>query len=114
MRSDVNFDYLYQLEQFQQRIKQDIDYISLLFPEYTPHDKEYHLRPLFHLAGQLLGVGVIRELNATELFLFSFIIEQLERLCINRMNLYFRDCYGIPLSDRIVRLSVARGISHNM
>lgn len=71
MRSDVNFDYLYQLEQFQQRVKQDIDYISLLFPEYTPHDEEYHLRPLFHLADQLLGAGVIRELNATELFLFS-------------------------------------------
>lgn len=70
-RSDVNFDYLYQLEQFQQRVKQDIDYISLLFPEYTPHDEEYHLRPLFHLADQLLGARVIRELNATELFLFS-------------------------------------------
>ncbi len=70
-RSDVNFDYLYQPERFRQRVRQDIAYISLLFTEYTPHDEECHLRPLFHLASQLLGAKVIRELNATELFLLS-------------------------------------------
>jgi hypothetical protein len=70
-RSDVNFDYLHQLVQFRQKVRQDIDYIPLLFPEYTPHDEDYHLRPLFHLASQLLGARVIRELNATELFLLS-------------------------------------------
>lgn len=70
-RSDVNFDYLYQLERFRQRVRQDIGYIPLMFPEYTPHNEDQHLRPLFHLASQLLGAGVIRELSATELFLLS-------------------------------------------
>jgi hypothetical protein len=70
-RSDISFDYLGQIQRFRQRVRQDIVYIPLLFPEYTPHDEEYHLRPLFHLASQLLGTRVIRELNATELLLLT-------------------------------------------
>lgn len=70
-RTDSDFNYLYELERFRQRVKQDIDNIRLLFTEYTPHDEQYHLKPLFHLASKFLGKRLIQELNATELFLLA-------------------------------------------
>jgi len=70
-RTDSDFNYLYELEHFRQSIKRDINDIRLLFPEYTPHDEHYHLKPLFHLAGRLLGKRLLQELNATELFLLA-------------------------------------------
>jgi hypothetical protein len=46
-------------------------------------------------------------------FLFSsFIIEQKELKCINRMNLHSRDSGKIALPNRIEELNVARGTSH--
>lgn len=70
-RTDSDFNYMSELEHFRQRVKQDIDDIKLLFPEYTPHDEQYHLKPLFHLASKLLGKRLLQELNATELFLLA-------------------------------------------
>jgi hypothetical protein len=70
-RVDTEFNYGAELEHFRQRVKQDIDNIRLLFPEYTPHDEQYHLKPLFHLASRLLGKRLLQKLNATELFLLA-------------------------------------------
>lgn len=70
-KTDSDFNYLYELEHFRRSVKQDIDNIRLLFPEYTPHDEQYHLKPLFHLASKLLGKRLLQELNATELFLLA-------------------------------------------
>lgn len=49
-RADSDFNYISELEHLRQRVKQDINHIKLLFPEYSPHDEQYHLKPLFHLA----------------------------------------------------------------
>jgi len=70
-RTDSDFDYLHELERFRRTVKRDIDNIRALFPEYTPHDEQYHLKPLFHLASELLGRRLLRELNVTELFLLA-------------------------------------------
>jgi hypothetical protein len=70
-RTDSDFNYILELEHFRHRVKQDINDIRLLFPEYTPHDEQYHLKPLFHLASKLLGKRLPQELNATELFLLA-------------------------------------------
>jgi hypothetical protein len=70
-RSDNDFGYVRELERFCQRVKQDINDIELLFPEYTPHDTRYHLKPLFHLTSEFLGKKLLQELNATELFLLA-------------------------------------------
>jgi len=67
--TNTDFNCIFELERFCQRVKQDIEYIRFSFTEYTPHDEEYYLRPLFHLASQRLGHRVIWELNVTELFL---------------------------------------------
>ena len=70
-RNDTTFNFIAELERFRKRVGQDSDHIKLLFPEYTPHDEEYHLRPLFHLADRILGRRLLSELNATELFLLA-------------------------------------------
>jgi len=70
-RTDSDFNYSFELERFRRRVKQDIHNIKLLFPEYTPHDEQYHLKPLFHLASKLLGKRLLQELNVTELFLLA-------------------------------------------
>ena len=70
-RTDIDFNYLYELERFRRSVQQDIGNIRLLFPQYTPHDEQYHLQPLFHLASKLLGKRLLQELNATELFLLA-------------------------------------------
>ena len=70
-RTDTSFDFILELEHFRERVSQDSDHIKLLFPEYTPHDEEFHLRPLFHLASHVLGRKLLSELDATELFLLA-------------------------------------------
>jgi hypothetical protein len=94
-RTDVQFDYLAQLERFRKCVRRDMGYVPLLFTEYTPHDEEYHLRPLFHLASQLLGTRIIQELNATELFLLSCAL--------------FGHDWGMAVSDT-ERRAIIRGI----
>lgn len=70
-RTNTSFDFIHELENFRERVSQDSDHIKLLFPEYTPHDEQFHLRPLFHLASHVLGRKLLSELNATELFLLA-------------------------------------------
>lgn len=70
-RRDSNFDYLGELNRFGKRVSDEIRQINELFPEYTPHDKEYHISRLFHVADKVLGRHLISGLNATELFVLA-------------------------------------------
>ena len=47
-RSD--FDFLGRLNEIRQCVSGEIRFINNLFPEYTPHDEEYHTAKLFSVA----------------------------------------------------------------
>lgn len=68
---DSDFEYLHYLEEIRKLISIEVSRINLLFPEYTPHDEQYHLKRLFYIADEMLGDSVIDNMNATELFLLS-------------------------------------------
>ncbi len=70
-RTDTDFNFLLELERFRRHVKEDADNIKLLFAEYTPHDEQFHLRPLFHIASNVLQRKLLQRLNVTELFLLS-------------------------------------------
>jgi hypothetical protein len=70
-RSDVEFNYLAELDNLRKRVSGDVRFINQLFPEYTPHDEEYHLSRLFHVADTLLGQDRYENMNATELFVLA-------------------------------------------
>jgi len=70
-KTDYEFNYINQLEELRKIISIEVSRINLLFPEYTPHDEQYHLKRLFYVADQMLGEEVIENMNATELFLLS-------------------------------------------
>jgi hypothetical protein len=70
-RSDVVFDYIAKLEDLRSRIGGEVRLINALFPEYTPHDEEYHLSRLFHVADTLIGPSRYENMNATELFILA-------------------------------------------
>jgi len=67
-RKDVKFDFLGELETLRKRVSAEVLFINRLFPEYTPHDEQYHLSRLLHVADTVLGEDVINSLNAAELF----------------------------------------------
>ncbi len=70
-RENTDFDFLGQLEALRKRVSDEVRYINLLFPEYTPHDEQYHLKNLFRVADELLGHDLIAEMNCTELFVLA-------------------------------------------
>ena len=45
--------------------------INILFPEYTPHDDQYHLKTLFHVADTILGNQQLESMNSAELFILA-------------------------------------------
>lgn len=70
-KTDYEFNYVNQLEEIRKIISIEVSRINLLFPEYTPHDEQYHLKRLFYVADQMLGEEIIESMNVTELFLLS-------------------------------------------
>lgn len=70
-RSDIQFDFIGKLNDFRERISGEVRQINLLFPEYTPHDEEYHLSRLFHVASLLLGRDRLSAMNSAELFILA-------------------------------------------
>lgn len=70
-KTDYEFNYINQLEDVRKVISIEVSRINLLFPEYTPHDEQYHLKRLFYVADKMLGDEIIENMNATELFLLS-------------------------------------------
>lgn len=65
----IEFDYLGILNDLKGKISQEVRYIDNLFPEYTPHDEQYHLNNLFRIADIVLGKKLIEKMNLSELFL---------------------------------------------
>ena len=70
-RNEVEFDYIKHLEELRHRVGGEVRFINQLFPEYTPHDEEYHLSRLFHVADTLIGPDRYESMNATELFVLG-------------------------------------------
>lgn len=70
-RTDVEFDYIAELENLRKRIGGEVRFINQLFPEYTPHDEEYHLSRLFHVADTLIEFKRYECMNASELFVLA-------------------------------------------
>ena len=84
-KTDSDFNYCHQLEEFRKIVSIEVSRINQLFPEYTPHDNQYHLTKLFYIADEMLGDEIIENMNATELFLLS-------------VSLYGHD-WGMAMSD---------------
>ncbi|REC42066.1 ATP-binding protein [Chryseobacterium sp. 5_R23647] len=59
---------------FKRLVSIDVKFISQVFPEYTPHEEEFHLRRLLALAEEILGHELIERLNATELLILCLSI----------------------------------------
>lgn len=70
-RHDVAFDFLGRLSDFRRRVSDEVRHINVLFPEYTPHDEQYHLKRLFQVADKVLGAERLQGFNASELFVLA-------------------------------------------
>lgn len=67
-------DYIEIFLAFKKIVSIDVEFIVQVFPEYTPHNEEYHLRRLLFLAEEILGRELINSLNATELLVLCLAI----------------------------------------
>jgi len=70
-RHDTDFDFLARLRDFRRRVSDEVRFIHTLFPEYTPHDEQYHLKRLFSVTDTVLGRSRLEAFNASELFVLS-------------------------------------------
>ncbi len=70
-RHDIGFDFIGKLNDFRQRVSQEIRFINQLFPEYTPHDEDYHINNLFHIADTVLERNLIENMNSAELLILA-------------------------------------------
>ena len=70
-RRDTSFDFFGNLENFRKRVSNEARQINELFPEYTPHDEQYHSKRLFHVADTVLGRERLEAMNSAELFVLA-------------------------------------------
>jgi hypothetical protein len=70
-RSDTSFNVFSKLDDFCRRISGEVRQINELFPEFTPHDEEYHIKKLFFVADTVLGRERFEAMNSTELFVLA-------------------------------------------
>lgn len=70
-RRGVAFNFLAQLESLRDRVTAEVTRINVLFPEYTPHDANYHLKRLFPVADTVLGRERLEAFNSAELFILA-------------------------------------------
>jgi hypothetical protein len=70
-RRDTDFNFLGKLDDFRKRVSDEVRQINVLFAEYTPHDEQYHLKRLFHVACTVLGREQLEEMNSAELFVLA-------------------------------------------
>jgi hypothetical protein len=68
---EIDFDFFGILNKLRKVVSQEVSYINLLFPEYTPHNNEYHFKNLFRIADHVLGDKLIKSMNSTELFILA-------------------------------------------
>jgi len=67
-KQNIDFDFSSRLNDFYNRVSKELRQINELFPEYTPHDKDYHLKRLFHVADTLLGRERFESMNICLLY----------------------------------------------
>jgi len=70
-RKGIDFNFFGRLDEFRQRVSGEVRQINVLFPEYTPHDEQYHFKRLFHVADTVLGRDRIEAMNSAELFVLA-------------------------------------------
>ncbi len=70
-RHDIDFNFIAHLDNFHQLIRAIVAQINILFPEYIPHDNQYHLKNLFHVADKILGNQQLESMNSAELFILA-------------------------------------------
>lgn len=70
-RKDIDFNFFGRLDEFRERVSGEVRQINVLFPEYTPHDEQYHLKRLFHVADTVLGKDRVEAMNSAELFVLA-------------------------------------------
>jgi hypothetical protein len=70
-RDDITFPFLESVASLRQVVAAESRFVLALFPEFTPHDDEFHLSRLFHVADTLLGEPLISRLNSVELLILS-------------------------------------------
>lgn len=70
-RNNTSFDFFGTLEAFRKIVSQEVRQINQLFPEYTPHDEEYHLTRLFHVADTILSENSLNDMNTVELYILA-------------------------------------------
>lgn len=57
------------LERFIYRVSHEIKYILYIFPQYTPHDDDYHINNLFCISEQIIGEETLDNLGCLETFI---------------------------------------------
>jgi hypothetical protein len=67
--AENNSDIYSELQSVCCKISCELRQINELFPEYTPHDKDYHISHLFKIADIILGESKYEKLNIVELYL---------------------------------------------
>ncbi len=92
-RHDIDFNFFGELDDFRKRVSNEMRQINGLFPEYTPHDEQYHLKRLFHVADTILGKERFKAMNSVELFVLA-------------VALYGHD-WGMAVSDQEKRYILA-------
>ena len=70
-RNDIDFNFFGELDNFRKRVSNETRQINELFPEYTPHDEQYHLKRLFYVADTILGKERLEAMNSVELFVLA-------------------------------------------
>lgn len=70
-RHDIDFNFFGHLDDFRKRVSDEMRQVNELFPEYTPHDEQYHLKRLFHVADTILGRERLEAMNSAELFVLA-------------------------------------------
>ncbi|MFC1759675.1 ATP-binding protein, partial [Planctomycetota bacterium] len=69
--SSLEVDYWSLFRQFRSDVSPELSKTDWLFPEFTPHDEDRHIRSLLRLTDELLGEGLISRLNVCEQFILA-------------------------------------------
>ena len=82
----IDFDFFGILNYVREIVSIEASQINTLFPLFTPHDEEHHIKNLFYLSEKILGKKILNNLNIIELFLLA-------------LSFYTHD-WGMSISDR--------------
>lgn len=70
-RGKIYINLFSKLEEFNLHVSQELRQINELFPEYTPHDTNYHISNLFRITDEIISKSRFELMNASELFILA-------------------------------------------